>query len=159
MERIALVAILCCLLLSGCYSSYSKEYKNIISQDGDVFIYYDKVMINQYVLYDTLKINIDPSAEKGTWIPIVSGYIKRFAYQNGSLFVEFYDKWYTFNVDDYIVGSNNYELHSYNTEAEFEHYFPDWQSFHWKKGSFIRSDENIAKEHLSDEFKESKILD
>ena len=82
---------------------------NVCWLDSDAYMYHNKAEVVKTTISDSFGLNFssDPK-DKSKWERIAEGYIKQFAYDKGKLYIEFYDKWLVFNVDDYKAGSFDY---------------------------------------------------
>ncbi len=154
--------VLLCMSLSGCF------FSNLINDDGythdswldtDTFQFSNKVEIARTKVSDTLDVNLKPERKEGYWIQILQGYIKRFAYDDGILLIEFYDKWYTINVKDYVAGTLDYKLEEYSKEAEVRLVYPKFDSLAWELGSFSRKEKELLDEYKTTKYFEWKLDD
>ncbi|MBQ8539057.1 MAG: hypothetical protein IJ433_05345 [Ruminococcus sp.] len=143
------------VILSGCglFTKKGSDMEWLYARDADIYIYCDEVMINMFELHDTLEIDVNPDDEEEDWRWLVQGFIKRFAYSDdGILIMEFYDKWYTFDVKNYDSKNKSFDLKEYSS-AELEAVYPDLESYEWKVGRYERNDENIKKNQWHNGFK------
>ena len=130
---------------------------NVCWLDSDAYTYHNKAEVVKTTLSDSFDLNFssDPK-DKSKWERIAEGYIKRFAYDKGKLYIEFYDKWLVFNVDDYKVGSFDYELQQYDSEKDVRMVCDRFDGLEWETGEFPKNDVTIK--DLPEEYKTTTIF-
>ena len=131
---------------------------NVTWLDSDTYTYYNKVEVQMSPDSDSLCLNFssDPK-DNFKWAQIAEGYIKRFAYDKGKLYIEFYDKWFIFNVADYQAGSFNYELQQYDSEKDVRMVCDRFDDLEWKTGEFEKNWETIK--DLPQEYKTTSVFE
>ena len=131
---------------------------NVCWLDSDAYTYHNKAEVVKTTLSDSFDLNFssDPK-DKSKWERIAEGYIKRFAYDKGKLYIEFYDKWLVFNVDDYKVGSFDYELQQYDSEKDVRMVCDRFDGLEWETGEFPKNDVTIK--DLPEEYKTTTIFE
>ena len=107
---------------------------------------------------DDLSLNFssDPK-DDSKWEAIAYGYIKRFAYDKGKLYIEFYDKWFAFNVDDYQAGSFDYDLQQYDSEKDVRIVCDSFDDLEWETGEFPKNEVTIK--NLPEQYKTTTVLE
>lgn len=154
MKIILAFAAVCFLVLpqSGCIPD-KDGCVNVTWRDIDSYRYHNKAEVLMTPISDSLGLNFssDPK-DKSKWERIAEGYIKRFAYDKGKIYIEFYDKWLVFNVDDYKVGSFDYELQQYDSEKDVRMVCDRFDNLKWKTGEFEKNDVTIK--DLPEEYKQ-----
>lgn len=162
MKKIKVVFILlfvCLFVLSqtGCITD-KDGCVNVCSLDSDAYTYHNKAEVIKTTISDLFLLNFssDPK-DKFNWAQVAEGYIKRFAYDKGKLYIEFYDKWLVFNVDDYKAGSYDYELQQYNSEKDVRMVCDSFDNLKWKTGEFEKNDVTIK--DLPQEYKTTVIFE
>lgn len=117
---------------------------NVCWLDSDAYMYHNKAEVVKTTISDSFGLNFssDPK-DKSKWERIAEGYIKQFAYDKGKLYIEFYDKWLVFNVDDYKAGSFDYELQQYDSEKDVRMVCDCFDNLKWKTGEFEKNDVTI----------------
>ncbi|MBQ7965475.1 MAG: hypothetical protein IJ331_05250, partial [Ruminococcus sp.] len=116
-KLLASVLVLC-VILSGCglFTTKDGDTEWVYVRDADIYVYCDDVMLNMFELHDTLEIDINPDEEQEDWRWLLQGFIKRFTYtDDGILLIEFYDKWYTFDVKNYEPENMYFDLKEYSS--------------------------------------------
>lgn len=156
MKKCLSALLFICIILSGCglLSTKDGDVECVYARDAEIYIYCNDVMINNFELHDTLEIDINPDDEEEDWRWLLQGFIKRFAYtDDGILIIEFYDKWYTFDVEGYEADNKCFDLKEYETADQLKEIYPDLESFEWKVGRYERNDENIKDNQWYNGFK------
>ena len=136
------IALISVLSMSGCIDSlfgptyYPEEELTVYAGQGTTrYEYSEKVAV-------TLNNNDDDRLEINNFTELECRF-EKVAYKNGKLFIVTAeiiedDKYYMFDIDDYIENYNkdnnylDYELHEYSFE-EFENTYPDYDSYDWYK--------------------------
>ena len=155
---LAFVAV-CFLVLpqSGCIPD-KDGCVNVCWLDSDAYTYHNKAEVVKTTLSDSFDLNFssDPR-DKSKWERIAEGYIKRFAYDKGKLYIEFYDKWFVFNVADYTAGSFDYELQQYDSEKDVRMVCDRFDGLEWETGEFPKNEVTIK--DLPEEYKTTTIFE
>lgn len=157
-KRLFVLFLILCIFIFGCTLLISKEseLERPYARDADVYVYCENVMINNYQLYDTLEIKVISEGENNNWRCLLEGFIKKFSYVDGILIIEFYDRWYTFDVENYDINNISYNLQEYETLEQLKTIYPNLESFEWKTGRYERTEENIIEFGWSESFKVTK---
>lgn len=131
---------------------------NVCWLDSDAYMYHNKAEVVKTTISDSFGLNFssDPK-DKSKWERIAEGYIKQFAYDKGKLYIEFYDKWFIFNVADYQAGSFNYELQQYDSETDVRMVCDRFDDLEWKTGEFEKNWETIK--DLPQEYKTTSVFE
>lgn len=162
MKRIkgVLVLIVICLFVlpqTGCIPD-KNGCVNVTWMDIDSYIYHNKVEVLMTPISDSLRLNFSSDLkDKSKWEQIAHGYIKRFAYEKGKLYIEFYDKWFVFSVDDYQAGSFDYDLQQYDSENDVRIVCDSFDNLEWETGEFPKNDVTIKE--LPQEYKTTTIFE
>ena len=131
---------------------------NVTWLDSDTYTYYNKVEVQMSPISDSLCLNFSSNPkDKSKWERIAEGYINQFAYDKGKLYIEFYDKWIVFNVDDYKAGSFDYELQQYDSEKDVRMVCDCFDNLKWKTGEFEKNDVTIK--DLPQEYKSTSFFE
>lgn len=159
MKVILAFAAVCFMVFpqSGCIPDKNRCV-NMSWRDTDLYRYHNKVEVCMTDISDTLELNSssDPK-DNSRWLQIAHGYIKRFAYDNGMLYIEFYDKWFVFNVADYTAGSFDYDLQQYDSEKDVRMVCDRFDNLEWETGEFEKNDETIK--DLPEEYKTTTVFE
>ena len=147
------VILFVCVLLIPVFDA--EEY--VYSIDHDTYIYRDDVMVTLFEGQDTLEIDVDPSRRKENWRWLLEGSIKRFAYSDGVLIIEYHDKWYTFDVKNYEPENMYFDLKEYETVEELKEIYPDLESFKWKYVRYERTENGIIVNGGYREYKDTTL--
>ncbi len=159
MKVILAFAAVCLLVLPqiGCIPD-KDGCVNVCWLDSDAYTYHNKAEVVKTTLSDSFDLNFSSDLkDKSKWERIAEGYIKRFAYDKGKLYIEFYDRWFVFNVDDYTVGSFDYELQQYDSEKDVRMVCDRFDNLKWKTGEFPKNDVTIK--DLPEEYKTTTIFE
>lgn len=147
--------LIICVILSGCglFTAKDGDTERVYARDADIYVYCDDVMLNMFELHDTLEIDINPDEEQEDWRWLLQGFIKRFTYtDDGILLIEFYDKWYTFDVKNYEPENMYFDLKEFSSN-ELKEVYPDLDSYEWNCGRYERNDVSIKENGWYDGFK------
>ena len=153
--KLLALVLMICIVFSGCSLLTGKngDVEWVYARDADIYIYCDDVMVNMFELHDTLEIDVNPDDDEEDWRWLIQGFIKRYTYtDDGILIIEFYDKWYTFDVKNYEPENRSFDLKEYNLE-ELKEVYPDLSLLEWRTGRYERNDENIKKNQWGNGFK------
>lgn len=158
--KVALALMVICFFVlpqTGCIPD-KNGCVNVCWLDVDSYEYHKKAEVIKTPISDSFFLNFssDPK-DKFKWERIAEGYIKRFAYDKGKLYIEFYDKWFVFNVDDYKAGSFDYELQQYDSEKDVRMVYDRFDNLEWETGEFEKNDVTIK--DLPEEYKTTTVFE
>ncbi len=155
--RLLALILMICVVFSGCtfFPFRDRDVEYLYSIDTDTYIFCGDVNISIFTLNDTLEIDVDPDDEKQDWRWLLQGFIKRFTYVDGMLIIEYYDKWYTFDVENYEPENKCFDLKEYETVDQLKEIYPDLESYEWMNGRYERNDESIKINGWYEGFKET----
>ncbi len=154
-KKLLASVLIICVILSGCglFTTKDGDAEWVYARDADIYVYCDDVMLNMFELHDTLEIDINPDDEEEDWRWLLQGFIKRFTYtDDGILLIEFYDKWYTFDVKNYEPENMCFDLKEYGLD-ELKVLYPDLSLYEWKVGRYERNDSSIKENEWHEGFK------
>ncbi len=136
-SKLTLACLIIALVLSmtGCLEAvfgpkhYEDENLTVYTGQGTIRYEYSEIVAI------TLNNNGDDSLEINNYTELESHFDK-VAYNEGKLYIITDEKYYMFDIDDYIEhynvdpDYNDYELHEYSTE-EFKELYPVYEDFVW----------------------------
>ena len=127
--------------------------------DVDSYRYSDKIDVVGTHVDDYVQINYSSDKNNPDWEWILQGYIRRFTYHDGILYMEFYDKWFTFNVTNYEPGSSDYELKQYDSEEDVRKDCNDFDDLTWETVIPVKDDKMIKENNLSEDYKTTSVYE
>ena len=162
-KRIFAVVLVITVLMSLCscvdFEKDIDEYESVFNMDGGLYIYQDKIAIDRFELYDSVYAYTDIGDDCYETTYLLEGFIKRFISVDGMVIIEFYDKWYTFDANNY-QGENPFDyLTEYEDDTKLREMYEDFTYFDWQTGFIHKSEEYIRENQLSTEFKTTTRFD